>query len=134
MWRVATNTLALFGVAVGIFAGSAPAKADKPPCSERKGVLGVSRVVEIDTSKGARFGNMQYKDIDFLKPGEIVLTFDDGPLRPKTTSVLNALEGHCTKATFFMVGRMALVDPDPPSSLPRGQAILLPMQFACGTV
>ncbi len=112
MWRIATKTFALFGVAAGVLASAAPAKADKPPCSERKGVLGVSRVVEIDTSKGARFGNMQYKDIDFLKPGEIVLTFDDGPLRPKTTSVLNALEGHCTKATFFMVGRMALVDPN----------------------
>lgn len=87
------------------------ARAEKPSCAERKGVLGVSRVVEIDTSGGLRFGNMQYKDIDFLKPGEVVLTFDDGPLRPKTTSVLNALEAHCTKATFFMVGRMALVDP-----------------------
>lgn len=91
--------------------GVANADNDKPACSDRKGVLGVSRVVEIDTAGGHRFGNMQYKDIDFLKPGEIVLTFDDGPLRGKTTAVLNALEAHCTKATFFMVGRMALVDP-----------------------
>ncbi|KUO61366.1 MAG: hypothetical protein APF80_05980 [Alphaproteobacteria bacterium BRH_c36] len=92
-------------------AGVAHADNDKPACSDRKGILGVSRVVEIDTAGGRRFGNMQYKDIDFLKPGEIVLTFDDGPLRGKTTAVLNALEAHCTKATFFMVGRMALVDP-----------------------
>jgi peptidoglycan/xylan/chitin deacetylase (PgdA/CDA1 family) len=109
--RILTTSLAVLGVAASVFAGSDPARADKPSCSERKGVLGVSRVVEIDTTKGPRFGNMQYKDIDFLKRGEIVLTFDDGPLRPKTTSVLNALEAHCTKATFFMVGRMALVDP-----------------------
>ncbi len=88
-----------------------PAAADQPSCAERKGVLGVARVVEIDTADGIRLGNMQYKDVDFLKRGEVVLTFDDGPLRPKTTAVLNALEAHCTKATFFMVGRMALVDP-----------------------
>ena len=90
-------------------AGAVPNK--RVACSERSGVLGVSRVLEVDTTGGPRFGNMQYKDIDFLKRGEVVLTFDDGPLRPKTTSVLNALEAHCTKATFFMVGRMALVDP-----------------------
>jgi peptidoglycan-N-acetylglucosamine deacetylase len=49
--------------------------------------------------------------VDFLKPGEVVLTFDDGPLRRNTLRVLNALESHCTKATFFMVGRMAVADP-----------------------
>jgi peptidoglycan/xylan/chitin deacetylase (PgdA/CDA1 family) len=67
--------------------------------------------VEIDTSVPTRFGNMQYRDIDFLKPGEVVLTFDDGPLRKYSLEVLNALEAHCTKATFFMVGRMAVHDP-----------------------
>ncbi|MEM1371316.1 MAG: polysaccharide deacetylase family protein [Pseudomonadota bacterium] len=89
-----------------------PALAKKQiACEDRRGVLGVSRVVEIDTRKGTRFGNMQYRDIDFLKPGEVVLTFDDGPLRRHTLSVLNALERHCTKATFYMVGRMAVSDP-----------------------
>lgn len=112
MRRIARTTLAVLGVAAGLAAGANAALADKLPCSERKGVLGVSRVVEIDTTNAPRFGNMQYKDIDFLKPGEIVLTFDDGPLRRKTTAVLNALEAHCTKATFFMVGRMAIDDPD----------------------
>lgn len=85
--------------------------APSPSCAERSDALGVSRVVEIDTTSPTRFGNMQYKDIDFLKPGEVVLTFDDGPLRRYTLEVLNALEAHCTKATFFMVGRMAVNDP-----------------------
>lgn len=116
MMRVAGTSLA--GLAFTAIAlaccGSLAAQADpaKPACAERKGVLGVSRVIEVDTTSGPRLGNMQYKDIDFLEPGEIVLTFDDGPLRPKTTAVLNALEAHCTKATFFMVGRMVLFDPD----------------------
>lgn len=113
--RVA-QTSAAAALCVAVYAlicgsGMAIAANERPGCKDRKGALGVSRVVEIDTTGGLRFGNMQYKDIDFLKPGEVVLTFDDGPSRTKTTAVLNALEAHCTKATFFMVGRMALVDP-----------------------
>ncbi|MBX9925991.1 MAG: polysaccharide deacetylase family protein [Hyphomicrobiaceae bacterium] len=76
------------------------------------GAIGLSRTVEIDTSSGPRYGHQQYKDIDFLQDGEIVLTFDDGPLRPYTVPVLKALEAHCTKATFFVVGRMAIADPE----------------------
>ena len=74
--------------------------------------IGVSRVVEIDTASGPRFGQLQYKDIDFLRDGEVVLTFDDGPLRRHSRAVLDALDAHCTKATFFIVGRMAISDPE----------------------
>jgi peptidoglycan/xylan/chitin deacetylase (PgdA/CDA1 family) len=90
-------------------AGAAPAL---PACAARPDVLGVSRVVEIDTKGGPRFGLMQYKDLDFLEDGEVVLTFDDGPLRPYTKPILDALDVHCTRATFFVVGRMAVADPD----------------------
>ncbi len=74
--------------------------------------LGVSRVVEVDTASGPHFGHQQYHDINLLAPGEIVLTFDDGPLRPHTQPILDALDAHCTKATFFMVGSQAAADPD----------------------
>jgi peptidoglycan/xylan/chitin deacetylase (PgdA/CDA1 family) len=76
------------------------------------GALGVSRVLEIDAGGGARFGHQQYKEFDNLQDGEVILTFDDGPLRPYTQPVLQALSAHCTKATFFMVGRMAVADPE----------------------
>jgi peptidoglycan/xylan/chitin deacetylase (PgdA/CDA1 family) len=76
-----------------------------------EGAIGVARTQTIDTSSGPRYGHQQYKDIDFLADGEVVLTFDDGPLRPYTMPVLKALDAHCTKATFFVVGRMALSDP-----------------------
>ncbi len=75
------------------------------------GALGVSRTVEIDTSTGHKYGHQQSEVEDFLQEGEIVLTFDDGPLRPYTTPILKALDAHCTKAIFFSVGRMALSDP-----------------------
>lgn len=74
--------------------------------------LGVSRVVEVDTVAGPHFGHQQYPDINFLAPGEVVLTFDDGPLRPHTQPILDTLDAHCTKATFFMVGSQAAADPE----------------------
>jgi peptidoglycan/xylan/chitin deacetylase (PgdA/CDA1 family) len=80
-------------------------------CINNPNVLGVSRVVEIDTTGGPRFGHLQYKDINFLADGEVVLTFDDGPLKPHTKPILDALDAQCTKATFFMVGQMALAEP-----------------------
>lgn len=81
-------------------------------CRNPSTALGVSRVVEIDTSGGPRLGHQQYQDLDLLRDGEIVLTFDDGPLRPYTQPILDALAVHCTKATFFIVGRMAVADPE----------------------
>lgn len=80
-------------------------------CPDSGKALGVARTVEIDTSTGPLFGGVQYADHNFLKDGEVVLTFDDGPLRPYTKPVLDALDAYCTKATFFMVGRMAIADP-----------------------
>lgn len=80
-------------------------------CATRSDVLGLSRVVEVDTKGGPLFGRAADGGFEFLSDGEVVLTFDDGPLRPYTRAVLKALDEHCTKATFFMVGRMAVADP-----------------------
>jgi peptidoglycan/xylan/chitin deacetylase (PgdA/CDA1 family) len=74
--------------------------------------LGVARTVTINSVGGPRFG-MQYKGRDkkpLLSDGEVVLTFDDGPTRIYTRPILEALAAQCAKATFFMVGRMALTD------------------------
>lgn len=80
-------------------------------CATDKDKLGLSRVVEIDATGGPEFGGGLGAHNNFLKDHEVVLTFDDGPLRPYTRPVLKALAAHCTKATFFMVGRMAVADP-----------------------
>jgi peptidoglycan-N-acetylglucosamine deacetylase len=92
--------------------GQAIAPAAAPRACDPARVLGVSRVVEIDTTGGPRFGHQQYKERDLLAEGEVVLTFDDGPLRVHTQAVVDALEAQCTKATFFMVGSQALADPE----------------------
>lgn len=88
-----------------------PAASAEEGCSNPR-ALGIERVVEVDTADGPLLGNLQYKQINFLQPGEVVLTFDDGPSRQSTNRVLDALSAHCTKATFFMVGRMAVAEPD----------------------
>lgn len=102
------------GVCVAIcLAASSPGHAQKvDACASDPNVLGVSRIVEVDTKDGPLFGHLQYRDLSFLEPGEVVLTFDDGPLRRHTQPVLDALEAHCTKGIFFMVGRMAVADPE----------------------
>lgn len=42
-----------------------------------------------------------------LSPGEVVLTFDDGPVPGNTTRILDTLDDFHVKATFLMVGQMA---------------------------
>jgi peptidoglycan/xylan/chitin deacetylase (PgdA/CDA1 family) len=86
-------------------------RAEPPPSCANPIAIGVSRVVEVDTMGGPRFG-AQFDRNSLLGEGEVVLTFDDGPLRPFTHDVLAALAAHCTKATFFMVGRRAMADPE----------------------
>jgi peptidoglycan/xylan/chitin deacetylase (PgdA/CDA1 family) len=82
-------------------------------CSPGQG-LGVSRIVEIDTKTGPLYGDMSSfpRQSSLLGPKEIVLTFDDGPVPWITRSILDTLDRFCTKATFFSVGRMAMLYPD----------------------
>ncbi|HVJ76744.1 MAG TPA: polysaccharide deacetylase family protein [Hyphomicrobium sp.] len=87
---------------------SLPLKASAEETCPRAGTLGVSRTVEIDTTGGPGFGMEHYKAYDFLQDKEVVLTFDDGPQKYATESVLKALADECVKATFFSIGKMAL--------------------------
>lgn len=74
--------------------------------------LGVARTVEIDTTGGPGFGFEHFKQHDFLRPGEVVLTFDDGPWPVNTPAVLAALANHCSKATFFPIGKHSVYHPE----------------------
>lgn len=102
--------LGLFALGCLLASGGPKADPAVEACATDPKVLGLSRIVEIDTENGPQFGST-HKSNDFLRDHEVVLTFDDGPLRPYTRAVLKALAAHCTKATFFMVGRMAAADP-----------------------
>jgi peptidoglycan-N-acetylglucosamine deacetylase len=94
---------------LGLLPAAARAWAAPEACGSH--ALGVSRTLEIDPRGGPRFG-FQYPDASILADGEVILTFDDGPLRAYTRPILEALAAQCAKATFFVVGRMAVADPE----------------------
>jgi peptidoglycan/xylan/chitin deacetylase (PgdA/CDA1 family) len=92
-------------------AAGAPAPTAIPACSNPNG-LGVSRVVQIDTTGGPAFGSEHFKQYDFLRDKEVVLTFDDGPWPENTPAVIKALTDNCSKATFFEIGEHATWHPE----------------------
>jgi len=82
------------------------------PACDKPGGMGLSRIVEIDTTGGPGFGFEHFKQYDFLRDKEIVLTFDDGPWPENTAAVLKALADNCLKATFFEIGEHATWHPE----------------------
>lgn len=86
--------------------------ANSAACPDNPAPLGVARTVEIDTAGGPGFGFAQFKAYDFLRDGEVVLTFDDGPWPGNTPAVLKALAAQCTKAVFFPIGKHAMWHPE----------------------
>jgi peptidoglycan/xylan/chitin deacetylase (PgdA/CDA1 family) len=89
---------------------AAPAPA-KPPCANPD-ALGIGRVVEIDTTGGPGFGFEHFKQLDFLRDKEVVLTFDDGPWPLNTPAVLKALADECTTGVFFPIGKHSTYYPE----------------------
>jgi peptidoglycan/xylan/chitin deacetylase (PgdA/CDA1 family) len=89
-------------------AAPAPAKA---PCANPN-ALGIARIVEIDTTGGPGFGFEHFKQLDFLRDHEVVLTFDDGPWLVNTPSVLKTLAEECTTGIFFPIGKHATYYPE----------------------
>jgi peptidoglycan/xylan/chitin deacetylase (PgdA/CDA1 family) len=76
-------------------------------CPGNPAALGVSRTIVVDPTEHPLLGGHNYRESLPLNDREVVLTFDDGPLPPYTTRVLDDLAAQCVKATFFLVGRMA---------------------------
>jgi peptidoglycan/xylan/chitin deacetylase (PgdA/CDA1 family) len=97
-------------------AASAPPKpapsATAIPACDKPGGMGLTRIVEIDTTGGPGFGFEHFKQYDFLRDKEVVLTFDDGPWPGNTPAVLKALTDECLKATFFEIGEHATWHPE----------------------
>jgi peptidoglycan/xylan/chitin deacetylase (PgdA/CDA1 family) len=93
---------------------AAPPPAIKPPtiACANPNAMGVSRVVEIDTTGGPGFGSQHFKTMDFLRDHEVVLTFDDGPWLNTTKAVLKALADQCLRATFFTIGKHSTYYPE----------------------
>jgi len=97
-------------------AAAAPATAQAPQPARAQctnpNALGVVRTVEIDTAGGPGFGFEHFKELDFLRDHEVVLTFDDGPWPENTPSVLKTLADECTTGIFFSIGKHATYYPE----------------------
>ena len=74
------------------------------------GALGTARTLKIKPDVTAGIGH-GFPALG-LAPGEIILTFDDGPLPETTPRILDILARECIRATFFMVGKRAEAHPD----------------------
>jgi peptidoglycan/xylan/chitin deacetylase (PgdA/CDA1 family) len=99
---------ALGAAFVACVAWTAAEAADCP----RKGTLGTSRILSVDAATTPRVGLKSFPQTLPLGDREVVLTFDDGPWAPTTLPVLAALAHECVRATFFVIGKLALERPD----------------------
>ncbi len=97
---------AVVGVTLG--AGSVARAQD---CPGHPDAIGTSRVITIDPNDYQRLGTLNYQQTVPLDDHEVVLTFDDGPLPPYSSQVLDILASQCVKAVFFLVGEMAKAYP-----------------------
>jgi peptidoglycan/xylan/chitin deacetylase (PgdA/CDA1 family) len=91
---------------------AAPAPAPAKAACANPNALGIARIVEIDTTGGPGFGFEHFKQLDFLRDHEVVLTFDDGPWPVNTPSVLKTLAEECTTGIFFPIGKHATYYPE----------------------
>jgi peptidoglycan/xylan/chitin deacetylase (PgdA/CDA1 family) len=92
--------------------GRAKATHSSIPACDKPDGLGLTRIVQIDTTGGPVFGLGHFEHYEFLRDKEVVLTFDGGPRPGTTASVLQALADNCLKATFFELGERATRYPE----------------------
>lgn len=98
------RSAALYGLLASLIV-AAPATASE--CPGNPGALGTSRTIVVDPAQHSLLGSFQYRESLPLNDKEVVITFDDGPLPPYSSRILDILARECVKATFFMVGKMA---------------------------
>jgi peptidoglycan-N-acetylglucosamine deacetylase len=96
-------------VAIGGFAALTASSASAWQASAAP--LGTSRILPVSALGGPQIGRKSYAASLPLADGEVILTFDDGPLPATTGPVLDALARENVRATFFLIGRNARANP-----------------------
>ena len=104
-----SRVLAAGAVALAALAGSESGRA--ADCPGNPQALGTSRVLSVSPAAQPRVGTWHYAETLDLADREVVLTFDDGPMRPHTAAILDILKRECVRATFLVVGAMAASSP-----------------------
>ena len=109
--RVGVRATHLAVLMLGLASGLAALPAIAANCP-RPDALGTSRTLVVDAKEHPLIGSMQYRETLPLDDGEVVLTFDDGPLPKYSYQILEILAAQCVKATFFLVGSQAKANPE----------------------
>jgi peptidoglycan/xylan/chitin deacetylase (PgdA/CDA1 family) len=109
---VGVRTLLRISFCLGLLACMSAQVALAADCPGRPDALGTSRTLVVDPREHPRIGTMQYSETLPLADGEVVLTFDDGPLPRYSNQILEILASQCVKATFFLVGSQARANPE----------------------
>jgi peptidoglycan-N-acetylglucosamine deacetylase len=107
----ATSIIQLDRRRFGLAAATGLGAALLPVYGAAAAVLGTSRTLAVSGSGGARIGLKSYPATLPLADGEVILTFDDGPLPATSLPVLETLASEQVKATFFLIGRNARANP-----------------------
>src|SRR5690348_15329275 len=76
-------------------------------CPGNPDAIGTSRTITVDPASLPQIGRMQYATSLPLEDHEVVITFDDGPLPPYSSRILDILAENCVKVDYFLVGSMA---------------------------
>jgi peptidoglycan/xylan/chitin deacetylase (PgdA/CDA1 family) len=100
-----TRIICLLAMPLALCAGIAVANAGE--CPGHPDAIGTSRTIVVDPREHGRIGTMDYAETLPLADHEVVLTFDDGPIPPYTSRILDILAAECVHATYFIVGEMA---------------------------
>jgi peptidoglycan/xylan/chitin deacetylase (PgdA/CDA1 family) len=104
--------IASFAFAFGLMAAASSPGVAAESCPGHPDAIGTSRTITVDPQATPHIGTMQYKTSLPLKDHEVILTFDDGPLPPYTSRILDSLAENCVKVDYFLVGQMAKAYPD----------------------
>lgn len=99
------SVLAALGILAAFSCASLPAHAETACPAE-------TSAIAVPTKGGPAYGGIQYPHTAALRHKEVALTFDDGPNPETTPAILDILDRHCVKATFFMVGIYAQKHPE----------------------
>lgn len=116
-WMMGTTRSIVFAAALAAASGwcgtSAAADAgNAQACPGHPGALGTSRTLAVSFDEFQQLGTLQYKQTLPLADHEVVLTFDDGPMRLLSDKALDILNSQCVKVTYFIIGEMAHYFPD----------------------
>ncbi|MBO0758774.1 MAG: polysaccharide deacetylase family protein [Bradyrhizobiaceae bacterium] len=102
--------LTAFALAFVVFGIARTALAED--CPGNPGAIGTSRTIVVDPTEHPRIGGMSYAETLPLADKEVVLTFDDGPIEPYSSKILDILASECVHATYFVVGDMVRAHPE----------------------